>query len=140
MKKIILFFAFLGTFGLNASYAQCSQAKAAACNKSKASSCCAAKASKAASADATIEMRTAEDGKVAYVRKEVDAQGNARFVSVQFDEASSEFVNVAPPSAAAPATMAKKSCSANKAACCSKGGKKAGCSGEAKAAAPAQEK
>jgi predicted RNA binding protein with dsRBD fold (UPF0201 family) len=84
--------------------------------------------SKAASADASIEKRMADDGTVSYVRKEADAQGNVRFVSVQYDETANAFVNVAPKTATASdkADMTKKSCSAATTgkACCA--GKSAG--------------
>jgi hypothetical protein len=106
MKKAIFFFAFtfvLGTFATNAQ-------SCAAAGKS----CCANKVAKAAAADPSIEKRQAEDGSVAYVRKQADAQGNVQFVSVQFDEASNAFVNVAPKALVTDAGMTKKtaSCSA----------------------------
>ncbi|MBK8554437.1 MAG: hypothetical protein IPL65_01090 [Lewinellaceae bacterium] len=108
-------------------------------------SCCASKASAAATSDATIEKRMNEDGSMAYVRKEADTQGNVKFVSVQFDEKSNTFVNVAPATASANATpvategMTKKSCAAMSSgkACCADKAKegKACCAGKAKAAA-----
>ena len=75
----------------------------------------------------------ADDGSVSYVRKEADAQGNVKFVSVQYDEASSTFVNVAPKSMPT-GGMVKKSCSAGEAkACCSAAAKegKACCAAKA---------
>jgi hypothetical protein len=121
MKKAIFFFAFIFALGMASANAQsCCAGKSA----------CANKMSKAASADASIEKRMADDGTVSYVRKEADAQGNVRFVSVQFDETSNAFVNAAPKTATASdkADMTKKSCTAGEAgsgkACCA--GKSAG--------------
>jgi hypothetical protein len=81
----------------------------------------------------------ADDGSVSYVRKEADAQGNVKFVSVQYDEAAAAFVNVAPKTATASdkADMTKKSAScspAEKKACA--GGNASGgcCKAKAKAA------
>lgn len=119
MKKAIFFFAFtfvLGTFAANAQ--SCS---AAAGTGTK--SCCAGKVAKAAAADPSIEKRQAEDGSVAYVRKEADAQGNVKFVSVQFDEATNAFVNVAPKTLTTDKSeMTKKSCSAEGTKACCAGG------------------
>ena len=131
MKKAIFFFAFFLAFGIVGANAQSCHSAASA-----GKSCCANKAAKAASSDASIEKRQAEDGSIAYVRKEADAQGNVQFVSVQFDEASSAFVNVAPKSATAATTegMVKKSCSAGEKKACSSGEKKACCAGGAAAA------
>lgn len=129
MKKALLFFAFSFVFGLGAAYAQSCQGAAATASKS----CCASKsaAAKAAAADPSIEKRIADDGTVSYVRKETDAQGNARFVSVRFDEETKAFVNVAPASASTTEGMTKKSCSAEEAkACAGQGGAKA-CAGKA---------
>jgi hypothetical protein len=103
MKKAILFFAFFLALGIAGASAQsCAMA---------AKSCCAGKIAKAMTADPNIEKRVAEDGTVSYVRKEVDQQGAATFVSVRFDEPTATFVNVAPKSmtADAKAGMAKKS-------------------------------
>ena len=91
-------------------------------------------------ADASIEKRLAEDGSVSYVRKEADAQGNVKFVSVQYDEVSNTFVNAAPKSATAGAAsqgMVKKSCSASEAKACAGGAAKEGkacCAGKSAAA------
>ena len=131
MKKAIFFFAFFLAFGVVSADAQTCQGAASA-----GKSCCAGKAAKAASSDASIEKRQAEDGTVAYVRKEADAQGNVKFVSVQYDEASNAFVNVAPKTATAGTTegMVKKSCTAGeKKACCAGGAAAAGKSCCAKA-------
>lgn len=132
MKKAIFFFAFFLAVGIVGANAQCSSSASAG------KACCANKAAKAASADASIEKRLADDGTVAYVRKEADAQGNVKFVSVQFDEASNAFVNVAPKTANAASTegMVKKSCSAagEKKACCAGG---AASTGKACCAKPA---
>ncbi|HOY06670.1 MAG TPA: hypothetical protein PLO67_14780 [Saprospiraceae bacterium] len=119
MKKAIFFFAFIFALGMASANAQsCCAGKTA----------CASKMSKAASSDASIEKRMADDGTVSYVRKEADAQGNVRFVSVQYDETANAFVNVAPKTATASdkADMTKKSCSAATTgkACCA--GKTAG--------------
>ena len=127
MKKAIFFFAFFLTVGIVSADAQCSSASAT-------KSCCAGKAAKAASSDASIEKRQAEDGSIAYVRKEADAQGSVKFVSVQYDEASNAFVNVAPKAVAAGSTegMVKKSCTAAEMKSCSPAEKKA-CAGGASA-------
>lgn len=120
MKKAIFFFAFFLALGIAGANAQ-------SCHASAGKACCAGKAAKAAASDASIEKRQAEDGSISYVRKEADTQGNVKFVSVQYDEASNTFVNVAPPTAAAGTTegMVKKSCSAGeKKACCAGGGEK----------------
>lgn len=134
MKKAILFFVFLFVAALATSNAQC--AASAGAQKS----CCASKISKAAAADPSIEKRMADNGTVSYVRKETDTQGNVKFVSVQFDEASNAFVNVAPKSMTAEEGMVKKSCTSGSAsgkacaggagagkACCKSGEGKAAC-------------
>ncbi len=130
MKKVIFFFAFFLVAGIVASNAQSCHGSASA-----GKSCCADKASKAAASDASIEKRQAEDGSIAYVRKEADAQGAVKFVSVQFDEPSNAFVNAAPKTAAAGTTdgMVKKSCSAGEMKACSASEKKACTPGEKKA-------
>lgn len=104
MKKAILFFAFFLALGIAGVSAQ-------SCAMAASKSCCASKIAKAMTADPNIEKRVAEDGVVSYVRKEVDQQGAATFVSVQFDEPTATFVNVAPKSmnADAKAGMNKKS-------------------------------
>jgi len=136
MKKAIFLFSFFFVLGMAAANAQSCQASASASK-----SCCANKATKAASADATIEKRQAEDGTVSYVRKETDAQGNVKFVSVQYDESAGTFVNVAPKSATIAegdkATMTKKatSCSASeKKACAASSSGKACCASKAEKA------
>lgn len=109
MKKAIFFFAFTFVLGTFAANAQCSGASAGTATKS----CCASKIAKAAAADPSIEKRQSDDGAVAYVRKEADAQGNVMFVSVQFDETANSFVNVAPASASTDKTdMTKKTAKA----------------------------
>ena len=132
MKKAIFFFAFIFALGL-------ANANAQACCASKSS--CANKMSMAAAADANIEKRMADNGTVSYVRKEADAQGNVKFVSVQFDETANAFVNVAPKTATASdkAEMTKKSCSASEMKACAgqAGGTKACCASKA-AKAPEQ--
>ena len=121
MKKAILFFLFTFALGAFAASAQCSGAAKAG------KSCCASKIAKAAAADPSIEKRTSDEGTVAYVRKEADAQGNVKFVSLQFDEESNAFVNAAPKMAASDKEgMTKKS-----AACGSSSAKKACCAGKA---------
>jgi hypothetical protein len=126
MKKLIFSFAFFLALGIVAANAQCAGASAG-------KSCCAGKISKAAAADPSIEMRKADDGTVAYVRKEADTQGNVKFVSVQFDEASNAFVNVAPKTMTVAtddkAGMTKKSCTAAEMKNCTAGEKKA-CAGK----------
>jgi hypothetical protein len=135
MKKVYLLLAFFFALGLATANAQACQASAAGASKS----CCASKVAKAASLDPTIEKRQADNGAVSYVRKETDAQGNVQFVSVQYDEASNAFVNVAPKgalTAGEKSTMTKKtaSCSAGagaeKKACCAGGASKKACAGE----------
>ncbi|MBL7804410.1 MAG: hypothetical protein JNL02_11785 [Saprospiraceae bacterium] len=123
MKKVLFLLPFLLILGITAASAQCNKSASATTG----ASCCSSKAAKAAAADTNIEKRMAEDGTVSYVRKEADAQGNVRFVSVQYDEASNTFVNVAPKTmtADAKAGMAKKACAGEGAgagkACCSSG-------------------
>jgi hypothetical protein len=118
MKKAIFFLTFFFALGIATANAQCAGASAT-------KSCCANKAAKAATSDASIEKRQAEDGTVSYVRKETDAQGNVKFVSVQFDEKTSTFVNVAPASATADSKegMTKKAaaCSASETKACAGG-------------------
>jgi len=122
MKKAIFLLSFFFALGIATANAQtCSSATAS-------KSCCANKAAKAAASDASIEKRQAEDGTVSYVRKETDAQGNVKFVSVQFDEGTNTFVNVAPKSATIAAE--DKETSVKKAAACSASEKKA-CAGGA---------
>jgi hypothetical protein len=119
MKKAIFFFAFFLTVGIVSANAQCTA--------SAGKSCCASKAAKAATSDASIEKRQAEDGSIAYVRKEADAQGSVKFVSVQYDEASNAFVNAAPKTAACSTEgMTKKSCTAGEKKACCAGGAAAG--------------
>ena len=123
MKKGLFFLSFFFVLGVAAANAQSCHAAAGA-----GASCCASKAAKAAAADTNIEKRMADDGTVAYVRKEADAQGNVKFVSVQFDEVSNAFVNVAPKSVSAENTagMTKKSCAAGAGKGCCAGGAKEG--------------
>lgn len=127
MKKVIFSLAFF--FALGISFAQAQSCHSAAAAKSCTSSagagksCCAGKMASAAAADPTIEKRVADNGAVSYVRKEADQQGNVRFVSVQFDEASNAFVNVAPKTM----TAEEKMGTAKKEACMSGGEKKACC-------------
>lgn len=133
MKKVAFLLSFFFVLGMAAVNAQ-------SCCAGGAGKSCAAKVSKAASADPTIEKRQSDDGSVAYVRKEADAQGNVKFVSVQFDEASNAFVNVAPKmiSADDKAVTTKKAaaCSASEMKSCSgeKSGGKACCAHKAGAA------
>lgn len=126
MKKAIFFFAFIFALGMASA-----QAQSCCANKSS----CASKMSKAAASDASIEKRMADDGTVSYVRKEADTQGNVKFVSVQFDESTSAFVNVAPKTATASdkAVMTKKSCSASEMKACA-GQSKACCASKTAAA------
>jgi hypothetical protein len=126
MKKVFFLLMFFAALCVTNANAQCTAGTAV-------KPCCMAKAAKAATSDASIEMRKSDDGSVSYVRKEADAAGTVKFVSVQFDEASSSFVNVAPKSMteAEKNGMTKKSCSAaagsEKKACCA-GGEKKSCS------------
>ena len=125
MKKGIFLFSFFFVLGIAAANAQsCSGSASAGASKS----CCTSKAAKAAAADTNIEKRMADDGAVSYVRKESDTQGNVKFVSVQYDEASNAFVNVAPKGVTAEgnAGMVKKSCAAGSSKACCAGGAKEG--------------
>lgn len=115
MKKVLFTFGFL--------LALCLGVNAQSCCANKSS--CTMKAEKAASADATIEKRVDDAGTIAYVRKESDAQGNVKFVSVKFDEGTNTFVNVAPKSATAQAGLVKKTTTTK--ACAGEGEAKAGC-------------
>ena len=119
MKKAIFFFAFTFVLGAFAANAQCSGAAKAG------KSCCASKIAKAAASDPSIEKRQSDDGTVAFVRKEADAQGNVKFVSVQFDEASNAFVNAAPKM-----LVADKEGMTKKSAACGTSEKKACCAGK----------
>jgi hypothetical protein len=123
MKKVLLICSFFFSLGLVAVNAQSCAGHG--------SSCCASKISKAVSSDPTIEKRMADDGTVSYVRKEADTQGNVKFVSVKYDEASNAFVNVAPKTI----SPADKASCTKKAACCAGGAKsgKACCAAEATA-------
>ncbi|MBU6341883.1 MAG: hypothetical protein KGS48_10340 [Bacteroidetes bacterium] len=138
MQKVVLFFAFFLTIGIASV-----QAQACAGHAEAGKSCCASKISKAAAADPTIESRKSDDGSLAYVRKETDAQGNVKFVSVQFDEASNTFVNVAPKTvnASDKAGMTKKACcaSGDKKACAGEKGGKACCASKAGSASSAEQ-
>lgn len=132
MKKGLFLLSFFFVLGIAAASAQsCHGSASAAAGASK--SCCTSKAAKAAAADTNIEKRMSDDGSVSYVRKESDGQGNVKFVSVQYDEASNTFVNVAPKAATTEANsgMVKKSCSMSAGkACCAGGSKEAkACSG-----------
>lgn len=141
MKKLFVFLAFLLAAGIATADAQ-SCSKSAAAGKS----CCASKmagvsaADKAAAADASIVKNVDANGVVSFTRKETDATGNARFVSVQYDEATNAFVNVAPKSAQD--GMTKKACAGSDAAtkaCCKGGAQKAACTpSEKKACAGAK--
>jgi len=129
MQKVIFCVAFFFALGITAVNAQSCHSAASA-----GKSCCAGKMASAAAADPSIEKRVADNGAVAYVRKESDQQGNVKFVSVQFDEASSAFVNVAPKTATAEAKIGatkKEGCSsAEKKACCAAKGAGKSCAGE----------
>ncbi|MEZ4921447.1 MAG: hypothetical protein R2792_20295 [Saprospiraceae bacterium] len=131
MKKVVFLLTFFFALGMAATAtAQCQGSKSASATKS----CCMNKAAKAASSDASIEERVADNGSVSYVRKEADAEGNVRFVSVKFDESSNTFVNEAPKTVSASATsgMTKKSCASSegKACCAGKAETKACCAGK----------
>ncbi len=131
MKKVMFLLPLFIMLSIAVASAQC-------CKAGMANAGC-SKASTAATSDPSIEKRQAEDGTVAFVRKEADQQGNVRFVSVQYDESTNKFVNinVAPRTMTAgdKAEMVKKggACSAGeKKACCA--GKESGkaCAGEAR--------
>lgn len=133
MKKVIFAFSFFFALGIAAASAQsCHSAASASTGKS----CCASKMASAMASDPAIEKRMADNGTVSYVRKEADAQGNVRFVSVQFDEATNAFVNVAPKTMTAgdKAECTKKtaSCTASeKKACAGMASGKACCASKA---------
>ena len=120
MKKALFAFTFFFALGIAAASAQSCHAAAGG------KSCCSSKMASAMSADPSIEKRMADNGTVSYVRKEADTQGNVRFVSVQFDEATSTFVNVAPKTM----TAENKAEYTKKAASCTASEKKA-CAGGA---------
>jgi hypothetical protein len=135
MKKVLFFFVCMFALGLTQASAQSCGAKTAGVK-----SCCAGKAAKAAASDASIEKRANEDGSVAYVRKEADAQGNVRFVSVSFDEATSAFVNVAPAASAEKKSCASGAAAGGKACCASKAAEgKACCASKSKASCEKKE-
>lgn len=124
MKKVVFLLSFFFALGIATANAQsCGSAKAASATTGK--SCCASKAAAAAKSDPTIESTVDATGAVNYMRKETDQTGNVRLVSVQYDEASNAFVNVAPKGDAATEGMVKKSCGTSSAtgakACCSSG-------------------
>jgi hypothetical protein len=124
MKKVLFVFGFLFSLSIAAVNAQSCQGSAAA---GEGKACCAGKVAKAAASDPSIEKRVADTGEVSYVRKETDAQGSVKFVSVKFDEGTNTFVNVAPKtlSADAKAGMVKKegkACAAGEGKACCKGG------------------
>jgi len=151
MKKILFSFSLLLCFALAA------QAQHACCSKSTADkggkSSCEVKvasastpipseyqtaAAKVASLDATIEPRTNPvTGEVTYVRKETAAHnGEVSFVALNFDPATSTFVNVSPTQVAAKENTqscgsSAKSASAAK-SCCAPGATKASCGDKAK--------
>ena len=140
MKKGIFLLSFLFVLGITAANAQsCHGSASATAGASK--SCCTSKAAKAAAADTNIEKRMADDGTVSYVRKESDTQGNVKFVSVQYDEASNTFVNVAPKSVTAEGNsgMVKKSCAMGSSKACCAGGAKEGKACCAAKAAPVEQ-
>ncbi len=131
MKKILLSIAFLGAFALGNLAAQsCSAAAKASCGAGQ-KSCCMGKMAAAAKNDPSIEARLDPSGRTFYVRKEADVAGTARFVDVNFDEASGKFVNIAPPAkaegAATNGMTKKEACSASEKKACSAGGEKKAC-------------
>ena len=144
MKKILFSFSLLLCFALaaQAQHACCSKASA---DKGGKSSCEVKVASastpipseyqtaaaKVASLDATIEPRTNPvTGEVTYVRKESAAHnGEVSFVALNFDPATSTFVNVSPTQVAAKENT--QSCGASKSAsgksCCAAGASTKSC-------------
>lgn len=141
MKKGIFLLSFLFVLGIAAANAQSCHGSASTAAAGASKSCCISKASKAAAADTNIEKRMADDGSVSYVRKESDSQGNVKFVSVQYDEASNTFVNVAPKSVTAEGNtgMVKKSCAMGSSKACCAGGAKEGKACCAAKAAPVEQ-
>lgn len=111
MKKLILFVAFLGAFGVASINAQSCMHDKASCTKTAAS--CTDAAAKAAEGDASIEKRTNPAGEVTYVRKVSNENGSITFQDVEYDAAVGKFVNVAP--------AGKMSCGKEGPACCAKG-------------------
>jgi len=149
MKKILFSFSLLLCFALaaQAQHAGCSKT----CTDKGVKSSCEVKvasastpipseyqtaAAKVASLDATIEPRTNPvTGEVTYVRKETSAHnGEVSFAALNFDPASSTFVNVSPTQVAAKENT--QSCGASakstSAKSCCAGGTKASCGDKAK--------
>ena len=149
MKKILFSFSLLLCFAFAA------QAQHACCSKSTADkggkSSCEVKvasastpipseyqtaAAKVASLDATIEPRTNPvTGEVTYVRKETSAHGGeVSFVALNFDPATSTFVNVSPTQVAAKENT--QSCgsstksASNTKSCCAGGASMKACSAD----------
>ncbi len=141
MKNLILvivmgLFAVAGT-GYAQSCSHASKASAKTCVKPSEA------ALKAASMDATIETKVCEkSGKVCFLKKSTDAEGNVASAEVMYDEATAQFVSLPAESDATTeaAAGAVKSCSKSK-ACCSKGSKsgKACCKSKGTASVSAPE-
>lgn len=153
MKKTLLLFAFLGMFSF---MAQAQKACAKSCAKKCSKTSMTANTNtvnddvvaKAASLDQNIERRQCADtGAVCYYRKDVcEKSGKVSFAEVNFDAATSKFVNISPAKGGETMNMAKegqmtskgKACSPSaKAGCCSKKAGKAAVKTEAKRAVKA---
>jgi hypothetical protein len=141
MKNLILVIAFgLFAFAGTTNAQNCSHASKAVSEKTcvKPSEA----ALKAASMDANIETKVCEkSGKVCFLKKSTDSEGNVASTEVRYDEATAQFVSIVEGESSADATSgAVKSCSKSK-ACCSKSAKagKACCKSKGTASASAPE-
>lgn len=135
MKRVLLFFALLGTFALAAN----AQSKACCAGKKasdKTESCLKADQAamdEAAADDASIVKQVSKDGEVKYLRKEINEKtGEVTYVDVEFCTKSNKFVNVSPsegnPSCCTKTAKAKKASRKDgEKACCSEEEKKACC-------------
>lgn len=131
MKKLILFAVLaLAAVGVQAQHNCGSKSHSASTTSSSVSDEAAAQA---ASLDGTIDRRVCEtSGKVSYYKKDVcEKSGKVSFSQVQYDAATSQFVNVAPSSVS---DKKSGSCCASKGASASatsgEGGSKASCAGK----------
>ena len=151
MKKTLLLFAFLGLFSFMAQAQKtCAKSCTKTCVKTAAVSTVTvddAVLVKAASQDETIERRQcADSGAVSYFRKNTCAvSGKVSFAEVNYDAATSKFVNISPSDMGGEdmkmakdgaMTGKKKACasSAGKAGCCASKAGKAAVKAEAKEA------
>ena len=153
MKKILFVFSLFLSFALsvNAQHAGCSKTctpkEKAACEFKVATgqapipSEYQTAAAKMASLDATIEPRTNPlTGEVSYVRKASAQDGSVTYVALNYDPASSTFVNVGPSQVAATSAPNTQGCGAHattasgKSCCAAGAATKSCCAGKAKTA------